>query len=374
MRIAQVACVFPPYKGGIGNVAASFAGMLSENNQVTVFTPDYGFKQEQESGAYEVVKLKPLLRYGNGVFAPELFFKLKGFDVVHLHYPFFGGAEVVWLAKFLSFGKFKLLIHYHMDTADLPVAARILRLPDRLIRNSLFSLAAGITCASQDYIEQGKIGRFYRRYPNKFHEIPFGVDTARFYPGLKNSTKNRSLKILFVGGLDRAHYFKGIDVLLRAISELRIPDKDYELQIVGEGDMRPEYEKLAVSLGVASKVRFIGGLSDERLAEVYRTADVAVLPSINGHEAFGLVLLEAMASGVPVIASDLPGVRSVFRDGAEGYFAEPGNAKDLRGKLEKILSDDDKRGCMGAAGRRLAVEKYDLKIIKKRLRGIYDGL
>ncbi|OGF27882.1 hypothetical protein A2468_00375 [Candidatus Falkowbacteria bacterium RIFOXYC2_FULL_46_15] len=366
--------MFPPYKGGIGNVAASFAGMLSENNQVTVFTPDYGFKQEQESGAYEVVKLKPLLRYGNGVFAPELFFKLKGFDVVHLHYPFFGGAEVVWLAKFLSFGKFKLLIHYHMDTADLPVAARILRLPDRLIRNSLFSLAAGITCASQDYIEQGKIGRFYRRYPNKFHEIPFGVDTARFYPGLKNSTKNRSLKILFVGGLDRAHYFKGIDVLLRAISELRIPDKDYELQIVGEGDMRPEYEKLAVSLGVASKVRFIGGLSDERLAEVYRTADVAVLPSINGHEAFGLVLLEAMASGVPVIASDLPGVRSVFRDGAEGYFAEPGNAKDLRGKLEKILSDDDKRGCMGAAGRRLAVEKYDLKIIKKRLRGIYDGL
>ena len=117
-------------------------------------------------------------------------------------------------------------------------------------------------------------------------------------------------------------------------------------------------------------MEFLGKISDEELPRIYQQADLLVLPSINKNEAFGLVLLEAMACGVPVIASDLPGVRTVFEDGRQGLLCKPGDVSDLKNKIEEILADEEKRKIMGKEARILALEKYSWKKIGRKLNDI----
>ena len=116
MKIAIVTPTFPPYAGGIGNVALFNARQLVRlGHQVTVFTPSYQ-KLKEEVTDIKIVRVKPLVKHGNAAFVPALSWLLSGFDIIHLHYPFFGGAEVIWLhqRKFKK-REAKIILHYHMD-------------------------------------------------------------------------------------------------------------------------------------------------------------------------------------------------------------------------------------------------------------------
>ncbi len=372
MKIAQVACTFPPYKGGIGNVARWYSEVLSEKNDVTVFTPKYDNDSlsNHKKEKYKITRIKSLLKYGNGALLPQLFFLAKRFDVVHLHYPFFGGAEVLWFAKIIFPKRFKLVLHFHMDTGSLPLIPRLLSFPSKLIKNSLFKNADAITCASLDYVKNSSLKRIYNKNKNKFYEIPFGVDVDRFYPQENKNTQK--FKILFVGGLDKAHDFKGLEFLLSAVADLEF--SNWELDIVGSGDNKERYEKYCRTKKIENKVNFLGGVSDEELPKVYQGAHVFALPSINSHEAFGVVLLEAMASGLPVIASDLYGVRKVFVDGVQGYYSHPGDVGSIKEKIEKILLNDNLRSKMGEASRDLAVNKYNISKVNNQLLDFYENL
>ena len=363
LKIAHIICAFPPYKGGIGQSAYEFNKVLSKHgHRIKTFSPYY---PQEKSNDGNNIRLKPWLRYGKGAFTPQLFFRLKKFDLIFFHYPFFGTTEIIWLYK-LIFRQKKLIIHYHMDVINFNLITKILSLPAKLIRYSLFKKANIITCASLDYIKHSDIAKIYKKYPKKFKEIPFGVDTNKFTPAPK---KNSQIKnILFVGGLDKAHYFKGLDILFKALSNLK--NINWQLSIVGDGDLKPQYEKQTKELDITNKVNFWGKDSNEKLPEIYRQADLFVLPSINKNEAFGLVLLEAMASGVPVIASALPGVRTVFQDNIQGLLAKPGDSDDLKNKIEKILNNDEKRKQMGLKARKLVLEKYSWEEVGKKLNNI----
>lgn len=370
MKIAQVVCAWPPYAGGISNSAQQIGQLLEEKHEVANFTPTI---------------LKPWLKYGRGAFLPQLLWRLCGFDYIYLHYPFFGTAEVVWLFK-LFCRRPKLIIHYHMDVKNLTLAAKILSLPSRLIRRSLLNRAEIIVTASLDYIKHSRIKKYYATRPEKFQEIPFGIDLKKFQPKLINRPigggviakaqkiihyindkfiKKNRLNLLFVGGLDRAHYFKGVNILLKALF-LVIP-QNWHLTIVGVGDLRPKYESSVKKLKLDKRVEFVGQLSDDDKIRAYQNADLFILPSINNNEAFGLVLIEALACGVPVIASDLPGVRRVFDNYQEGLLVEPGSVEDLKKKLEFIFNNEELRRIMALAARRLAEEKYDELKMRERL-------
>jgi glycosyltransferase involved in cell wall biosynthesis len=163
--------------------------------------------------------------------------------------------------------------------------------------------------------------------------------------------------VLFVGALDRAHYFKGMPILLAALARLQ-QDPHVRLLVVGDGDLRPAYQRQAQTLGVGDRVVFCGRVSDRELPAHYRLADLLVLPSTTMGEAFGLVLLEAMASGKPVIASNLPGVRSVVSDGVDGLLFKPGDVRDLAERIDTLLADPQRRQRMGERGRVKVEEKY----------------
>src|SRR3989339_458474 len=343
MKIAQIVCVYPPYKGGIGNVCQNFALNLKNlGHEVTVFTPDY-HQKNQIKHEVDIEKIK-----------------------------IFGRAEIVWLYKKIN-KKNKLVIHYHMDVFDLSDLARILSIPSKLIFNSLFDMADAITCASKDYIKNSSIKGIYKEHENKFYEIPFGVDLDKFRVQKNKKTENTK-KILFVGGLDRAHYFKGLSVLFKALADIKLDGFGWGLDVVGSGNFKNKYRRETEELGIGNNVCFLGDISNDALPDIYNQADLLILPSIDKSEAFGLVLLEAMASGVPVIASSLPGVRTVFEDGRQGFFAAPGDKKDLKNKIIKILENDKLIMEMGERGRILVEEKYNWMLIAKKLENLYEGL
>jgi len=374
MKIASIVCAYPPYAGGIGNSAQQINQLLGDKHEVTNFTP---------------ANMKPWLQLGHGAFAPQLFWKLNKFDYIYLHYPFFGTAELVWFFK-LFFHKPKLIIHYHMDVKGLSPLAKFLSWPSLLVRNSLMKQAEIIVSASFDYIKTSQIKNYYMAHPEKFREIPFAVDTKKFQPKLLNREldnktfaraqeivhyindkfiKRNRVNLLFVGGLDQAHYFKGIEVLLNSL--VITTNRNWRLKIVGDGNLRPKYEDLARHLKIEKQVEFAGKLNDADLVRALQNADVFILPSINGNEAFGIVLIEALACGVPVIASNLPGVRQVFSDQIQGLLAEPNNVNDLKQKLEVIMNDEKWRAKMALAARRLAEEKYSLGQMKNRLEELF---
>ncbi len=373
MEIAHVVCTFPPYKGGMGNSAFNFVKTLSKLGlDAKVFTPDYGdglntLLEEK----FNVERIKPLFKFGNAAFLPQLFCKLKNFKIIHLHYPFYGTAEVIMLRKLIFREKTKLIIHYHMEPTARGFKGLTFKLHRLLFDPILMRLADKITCASLDYIKNSSLKNYYLKNKSKFEEIYFGVDPGKFrFSNDDFRMADKKFKnILFVGGLDRAHYFKGVDVLLEAVSKLKV--KGCKLIIVGDGDMRLNYEKKAKNLGIADRVEFVGSVEDDKLPSYYQDCDIFVLPSINKGEAFGMVLLEAMACGKPVIASNLPGVRSVFKEGEHGLLVKPGDVNDLSEKITKLLTDDKLRNEMGLRARKLTEEKYTWNKVGERLNKVY---
>lgn len=372
MKVAHVVCVFPPYKGGMGNSAFHFAEVLSGiGHEVTVFTPDYGGVIDDEKKDFKVTRLKPFFKMGNAAILPQLFWQLKGFDIIHLHYPFFGSAEIIFLGKIFSFKKSNLIIHYHMDAVSGGIRGFIFNLYRFLFLPLLLKKTKAITCASLDYIKYSHLARYYRKKSSQFKQTLFGVDLEVFSPQKDNSRTDKKT-VLFVGGLDKAHYFKGLENLFLAMKKIKKRiSLQTQLNVVGKGDLLSYYKDLTKKLGIEDMVNFFDTVENKDLPSFYNNCDVVVLPSINKGEAFGLVLLEAMACAKPVVASGLPGVRGVFKNGEQGLIVRPNDIRDLADKIEKIISDSELGKKMGIAGRELVEKKYTWDEVGRRLDLIY---
>lgn len=361
MKIAQIVCVYPPYSGGIGTSAQKIQKTIHNKHEGFVFTVKTKKNSSEDDVKNNIIRLKPLIKIGHGAILLSLFKKLKNFDTIYFHYPFFGTTVIIWLFKILNPQK-KLIIHYHMDVKHKNILFKVLSWPEEIIKKSLFKKADQIISASLDYIKNSQIKNVYNKYPKKFKEIPFSINTKEFKP-LENIKKENI--VLFVGGLDKAHYFKGVDILIKAISQIK--DLDWKLKIIGEGELKKDLIFLAESLKIKDKIEFIEKLDKEELIKNYQTAKVLVLPSINSNEAFGIVLIEAMSCGIPVIASNLPGVRTVFENQKSGFQIEPKNVEDLKSKIDLILRDKENYQNMSQAAHKLALEKYSEEVINSKI-------
>ncbi|HSD12261.1 MAG TPA: glycosyltransferase family 4 protein, partial [Patescibacteria group bacterium] len=339
--IAIVTPTFPPYRGGMGVIAALDARQLAALGfDVHVFTPAADGR-EDKGLPFTMHRLRPLVRYGNAAFVPGVA-ALAGATIL-LHYPFFGGAEPLAAAKRYS-GKGKLIVTYHMDVVGTGPLAAAFKIHTRWLMPRILRAADRVLVTSRDYAEHGNLAAFAPDAAPKIREMPPAVDVARFAPGPKSEELLRrhglagsDRIVTFVGGLDKAHYFKGIPVLLRALSSKDLAG--VKAVIVGGGDLRPGFENEAKALGIAARVVFAGPVSDAELPEYHRLGDVFAFPSVDRSEAFGIAALEAAASGVPVVASDLPGVRTVVVDGDTGWLVEPGDVDDLADRIRVSFID-----------------------------------
>jgi len=379
MKVAEVVSTFPPYKAGIGNVAYYNAWFLARlGHDVTVFTTKQKFFTNYiDEYPFRVERLYPWFKYGNAGILPQLLYKLSKYDVVHLHYPFFGGAEMIYLLDKIK--DIKLVITYHMDVVGTGLLKNFFDFHTKNVLPAILDRADKIIVTSWDYVKHSNIKERLKIEEEKFYEIPCGVNHLLFKPRFKDKDLIKKYDlynkkvILFVGALDKAHYFKGVNVLIQAIKKISDKD-DFRVLIVGDGDLKETYKSMVDSLGLSNKIIFAGYVEDKELPKYYNIADFAVLPSTDKSEAFGIVLVEAMASGIPVIAGDLAGVRSVVDKKKTGLLVKPNDVDNLTNMIKYLL--DNPRICKeyGKEGRKKVLELYIWEKIGYKLDNVIKSI
>lgn len=378
MKIAHVCATYPPYQGGTGNVCAHNAQQLAQRGHaVSVFTTAHPAAPAQESlQGVQVRRLSPVVRFGNAALLPALAQAMADYEIVHFHYPFFGGEAAVLGARR---GRIPLVITYHQDVLLTGLPGLVEKLLRPTSSRWVLRSAARLLFTSHDYGAASHARRLLQGRQAQIGEMPNGVDADFFTPGPPSPALQRRFcprgderVLLLVAALDQAHYFKGVTVLLEALRPL---PGEVRAIVVGEGELRPAYQARAGELGLGERVSFAGRVSLDELRDYYRLADLNVLPSTTMGEAFGLVLIEALACGTPVIASNLPGVRSVVAQGVDGWLTLPGDPLALRQALTEALAlPQAQLRRMGAAGRRKVEQRYTWKAIGARLEALYQEL
>jgi glycosyltransferase involved in cell wall biosynthesis len=195
----------------------------------------------------------------------------------------------------------------------------------------------------------------------KVKVIHCGVDTRLFRPGHTAGAEGR-LRVVCIGTL---HEVKGQTYLLeacRALAERGVP---FTCQLVGDGPDRPALARLAEQAGIGDRVHFHGRLTQDEVRQVLRQADVVVAPSVptrsGRREGIPVALMEAMASGVPVVASRLSGIPELVEDDQAGLLVEPRDVEGLAGALERLFRDPELRRRLGAGGRQKVEREFDLE-------------
>ncbi|MHB1414154.1 MAG: glycosyltransferase [Chloroflexota bacterium] len=231
-----------------------------------------------------------------------------------------------------------------------------------------------IVAASED--ERAHLARLYAADPRRVTVIPCGVNLGLFQPADKAEARsllglNGKRVLLFVGRMDP---LKGLDLLLHATAMLLPEMPDLHLVAVG-GDAAPESEesrvrRLAADLGLQDRVDFVGAIPQTALPAYYNAADICAVPSF--YESFGLVAVEALASGTPVVASRVGGLPNVVKHGENGLLVERRTAEDFAASLGGLLRDEAKRGHL-AARARASVQPLAWRAIARRVLHTYQG-
>lgn len=185
-----------------------------------------------------------------------------------------------------------------------------------------------------------------------------GIDEKRIvvispFKDINNSEVNyqsMGKNILYVGRLERT---KGIDFLIRA---MKLLDRECHLDIIGVGRMRKKLEQLAYNLQLSNKVRFWGWIPNVELRKYYKKAQVFVLPSV-WPEPLGIVILEAMANSVPVVASGVGGIKDMVKEGETGFLVKPKDVRELAHKIKNLLDNSELRRKCGENGKKFVQEK-----------------
>jgi glycosyltransferase involved in cell wall biosynthesis len=282
-------------------------------------------------------------------------------DVFHLHFPYPWG-ELAFLRSRVAT---PAVLTYHSDivrqrflgAAYAPIQRRLLDRVERII------VGAPQMIASSPFLAE---------HAEKCRVVPFGIRVGRFAETPAIASRAAVLRsrhsrpvVLFVG---RLIYYKGVDVLVRAMA-----DVDADLVVIGGGPLEEQLRVLAGSLGISERVAFLSQQPEDELVAWYHAADVLCLPSVARSEAYGLVQLEAHASGTPVVSTRLDtGVPFVNQDGVTGLTVPPGDAGALACALQTLVTDDGLRARMGAAARERAGQDFTIEGMVDRVLAVYE--
>ena len=280
------------------------------------------------------------------------------FDIVHLHEPLVPtlGFTVLRLSKSVNIGTF------HAAEARPSYRWTKYLLVSRLYKKWFRKLTGRIAVSrpARDFVN--------RHYPSTYEIIPNGVDINFFSPSVSpiSQFKDGKINILFLGRLETR---KGLEYLLKAYALIKPDFQECRIIVVTPSTrLRRKYEK-QVAAAALEDVVFMGGVSDKEKARYYSTADIFCAPS-TGHESQGVVLLEAMASGKPVVASNISGYASVITHGVEGLLVPPKQEVPLAQALAGLLKDESLRRRMGAKGR-VSSEAYSWEHVARKVMDLY---
>ena len=369
MRLLLINYEYPPLGGGGGNATGHLAREFARSGHVvTVLTSAWrGLPPRQDSEGVSIIRM-PAGRTSPAVCPPLelLAFVISGLarataltarsrpDVILAFFGFPSGPVAWRVAR-------SLRVPYVLSLRGSDVPRPEIRGREHLevlMRPALrfvWRRAAALTAVSEGL----KAAAEANGAPANIRVIGNGVDCDRFHPD--EGAHGRGLRLLYAGRLQR---FKGVHHLIRAVARVRRTAKaPIALEIAGEGPERACLEGLASGVGLSDVVEFSGWVAREEMPRVYRRADLFVLPSYV--EGMPNVVLEAMASGLPVIGTDVPGTREVIMDGVNGYLAPPKDEGALAERIAFMAARPEERRRMATAARAQA-KKFSWKRIADR--------
>ncbi len=367
MRILQVNKLYYPWIGGVEKVVQQIAEGLNGKDdleiEVLCCQPKRKGKVEKING----VKVYKASSFGIFWGLPisfdffRLFKKLsKDVDIIDFHHPFPLGD----LALFLFRPKAKLIVHYHSDIFRQKILEIFFK---TLVLNTL-KRAQKILVSNPNLIKNSS---YLRKFPEKCEVIPFGVDLSKFEKfderEVENLKKQYGDFVLFVG---RLNYYKGLEYLIEAMKDIKA-----NLVIIGEGPVKKNLKSQISNLKIENRVFFLPHSNEKELINFYRACQVFVLPSIFKSEAFGIVLIEAMACGKSVISTEVgTGTSFVNQDGVTGFVVPPKDSQALAQAIKKILENKKLAQEFGQNAKKRAEAEFSLKLMLEKTAKIYKTI
>jgi rhamnosyl/mannosyltransferase len=366
MRILQLGKYYYPYMGGIENHLYILCNELRPHLDVeaVVCNSARGSIDETVNGV-RVTRCGQVAGVASVSLCPTMPLTLsrREYTILHNHFPHPMG-ELSYLASKKP-SSHHVVVTYH---GDIVRQERLLKLYSPFMR-AVLDRADAIVCTSPNYLEASAVLADYRA---KCRVIPYGIDLAQFAPSAELEARASAIRARYPGslllGVGRLIYYKGFDFAIRAMRGI-----DARLLLIGDGPLRSSLEALARSLGVADRVHFLGNIHNHEITPYYYASDLFVFPSIFRSEAFGIVQLEAMACGRPIVNTMLrdSGVPFVSRHDETGLSVEPRDPDALASAVNALLSDPDRRQRFGEAGRRRVATEFDKAVMRERILSLY---
>jgi phosphatidylinositol alpha-mannosyltransferase len=349
MKIGLVTPYIYPLPGGVNDhVGQLYRKLRARGHDVRILSARHGLQRASEGD---------VVRIGTGISVPangsmgtltiafrwqrdiRAVLDAEKFDLLHFHEPFVPFMSVMTLRESHSVN----VATFHAYSGFSPgyqAGARMLR---PVVSEKLHGRIA-VSAAARHFAD--------RYLPGDFKVIPNGVDLARYDGAVPVARwQDGTPNVLFVGRLEPR---KGLLPLLKAIRILRKSGTDCRLLVVGSGPLEREARRYVMTRRLA-EVEFLGRVSDAEKTQLFRTADVFVSPA-TGQESFGIVLLEAMAAGAPIVCSDIHGYKGVVKRGEQALLVPPDEPRPLADAIGLLLADPELRARMGASGRQRVVE------------------
>jgi glycosyltransferase involved in cell wall biosynthesis len=360
-RILHVGKFYPPHPGGIESHLKTLAEEQRKSAAVRVLVAGARWREERSIvNGVDVVRLAtPLMLHGTPV-APSMVGAIRRAQpgLIHLHFP----NPMAAVASLLSRPAVPVVASWHSDVVrQRRAAAAFAPLLSMVLRR-----CSAIIVGSEAYIEGSAVLNAYREI---CRVIPYGIRVSYLdnYDADRVAELRRRYGGPIVLAVGRLIYYKGFEYLVRAMAD--VPAK---LLIAGDGPLKGALEAEAARLGISDRVAFLGCVDDAELKSCYHACDVFVLASTERSESFGIVQLEAMACGKPVINTRIDSaVPHVSLDGLTGLTVAPGDSAAIAGALHALLGDPARRAAMGVAARRRVEEKFSAEGMARSTMEVY---
>jgi phosphatidylinositol alpha-mannosyltransferase len=362
VKIGLVTPYVYPLPGGVNeHVRFLYENLRLRGHDVRILTSSHGLQRSSEgdiirigkgfsvpsNGSVGTITLSPrYVSQVNAILARERF------DILHFHEPFVPFLSLVVLHQSTSVN----VATFHAYAGFSPA----MELGKRTLQSYAGRLHGriAVSAAARHFVD--------RFFPGDYKVIPNGVDVGHFRRAVPIARwQDGTPNLLFVGRLEDR---KGLPHLLKAFRLLRKSGLECRLLVVGSGPQERESRRYVMTRGLQN-VEFLGRVSDAEKAQLFRTADVFVSPA-TGRESFGIVLLEAMAAGAPIVCSDIHGYKGVVQRGRQGILTPPHDAKALSAGIAELLASPELRARMGASGQERA-EQFSWERVTAKVEEYY---
>ncbi|MFH1677737.1 MAG: glycosyltransferase [Patescibacteria group bacterium] len=369
MKILQINKLYSPWIGGIETIVQQIAEGLNKKNNLDIEVLCCQPKGKRKIEEINNVKIWRAASFGIFFSMPlsmdflKLFkILIKKADLIDLHHPF----PLADLAIFLFRPKVNLIVHYHSDIVKQKFLAFLLKF---FILHSL-KKAKKIIVSNPNLIKSSIL---LKQFKEKCVVIPFGVDLNKFEITPEKEKKIQEIKnkygkfILFVG---RLTYYKGVEYLIKAMKDVNVT-----LVIIGQGPLKKNYKLRIRNYELEKKIFILPKQNEKDLINFFHACELFVLPSVFKTEAFGLVLIEAMACGKPIISTELgTGTSWVNQNKETGFVVQPKNSQELSLAIQKIINNKKLSQEIGKNAYEKAIAVFNLNRMLVSTKNLYSAI